>query len=420
MVGLNQNELQGVIISDTFSVNTSTLLLDSLPTAGKGVLLAGTLSDPDLGIITAASYFQISPSDLSSITLPDDAKFDSIRLKLQYSGYYYGDTTVKQTLSAHQLTDRIVIETKPGYLEPEEQNVFSSTATFYNKSKVNYNTTALTSKTFSPRPASGDSVMMALPVSLGKELFSMIQKNDTKISNTEEFLDYFNGIVLKADGNSVIGYKDTAEVKIYYSYTGTNGLKISNELKFSLYDNTYQFNSITADRSNTALKNISLQNRQIASAITGNKTYIQGGIGLVTKLEFPTISSIVGDKNISINKAVLNIESTKASDKPYKLPTELILLVANQRNTPQSTLTDAAAGTSSIYLRNTDDGIAKASYNYPVTDYINNYVKSYTNTSLLLSLPIADLQKTLTRLELGSQNNSSTKIKLIITYTKLL
>lgn len=417
MVNLNQEDLLGVNISDTFMVTTSTLILDSLPTAGKGVLLTGNINDAVLGAIKAASYFQISPTDLASVSLPEDARFDSIKLRLEYSGYYYGDTSTAQDLSVHRLTNRIEIKSVPGYLEPEESGIFSSTATFFNRSTVPFNPVSLASKRILPRPLSSDSIMLGLPESLGKELFALIKNNDTKISNTEEFLDYFNGLVIKSDGNSIIGLKDSTVVKIYYSYLSDNGLRVKKELLFGLYDANHQFNNITADRTNTLLQNLGITAKLLPSTATGNKTYIQGGIGLVTKIEFPGVAYLVGDERTSINKAELIIQSTTGQDRPYSLPRELVLMVANKNNIPQSVFTNAS-GASSLYLNKNDEGIAKASYSYTLTDYISNYATTYKNTSLLLSLPVSDLQNTVSRLEIGSQENANAKIKLIITYTK--
>lgn len=417
-VSLGQQHDMATAITDTITLETSTLLLDSLPTAAKGLMLAGTISDADLGQIRTVSYFQISPLELSSVTVPDDAIFDSIRLKLHYSGYFYGDTTVDHTLSAHQLSKRLTINSNPGYLEPEESNVFSSSSTFYNRTSPSYDANPIASRTIKPRPASGDSVLLKLSSSLGNELFQMVRNSDSRITNTEQFLDYFKGIALKADGNAVIGYKDSAQVKIYYSYMGADGMKKRNEMLFTVYDTNYQFNGFSADRSNTPLQTLSLHNKIIPASSTGNKTYIQGGLGLVTKIAIPYIGYLAGDDHISLNKAELIVQSTAGSNKYFALPRQLNLLVANKNNTPQSVLTDASGNTIALSLYQQLNGVEKASYTASLTNYIGNYLKSYNNTSLLLSLPINELESSLSRLELGSRDHPTAKIKLIITYTK--
>lgn len=417
-VSLSQDQLLAIAITDTINLETSTLLLDSLPTAAQGLLLAGTLNDPELGRIRAVSYFQVAPSGLSDLTLPDDAVFDSLSLKLIYSGYHYGDTTVQQTLSAHQLSSRLTLTSNPGYLEPEESNVFSSSATFYNRTMPEFKTDPIASRVFKPRPASGDSLLLKLSDPLGRDLFNMIRNNDSRMNNTEEFLDYFKGIALQSDGDAIIGYKDSALVKIHYSYMGTDGLKRKKEIIFNLYDTNYQFNSFNAERSNTALRDLSLQNKVIPASATDNKTYLQGGTGLVTKIAIPYIAYLSGNDHVSINKAELHIQSTTGSNKYFALPKELTLFVANTNNVPQSILTDASGNPIALRLNQQLSGIEKASYSASLTNYIGNYLKSYSNTSLLLSLPAKELESSLARLEIGSANHPSAKIKLIITYTK--
>jgi hypothetical protein len=417
-VSLSQDQLLAIAITDTINLETSTLLLDSLPTAAQGLLLAGTITDRELGRIRAISYFQVAPPGLSDLTLPDDAVFDSLSLKLTYSGYHYGDTTVQQTLSAHQLSSRLAITSSPGYLEPEESNVFSSSATFYNRTMPEFKPDPIASRIFKPRPASGDSLLLKLPDPLGRDLFNMVRNNDSRINNTEEFLNYFKGIALQSDGDAVIGYKDSAQVKMHYSYMGTDGLKKKNQIIFDLYDTNYQFNSFSADRSNTALRDLSLQNRIIPASATDNKTYLQGGIGLVTKISIPYIAYLSGDDHVSINKAELHIQSTTGSNKYLALPKELTLFVANANNVPQSILTDASGNPIVPGLNQQLSGIEKASYSASLTNYIGNYLKSYSNTSLLLSLPAKELESSLGRLEIGSANHPSANIKLIITYTK--
>lgn len=422
MVGLGQDEVLSTDVTDTVTVNTSTMLLDSLPTAGKGVMLVGNVADPELGTLTSKSYFQILGSGVSSTALPEDAKFDSVRLKLKYNGYYYGDTTVTQELSVHQLQERLT-PVEPGpFQEPEEQNVFSGSATFYNRTSFKYNDAVLAKKTFKPKPASKDSLMIRLPDELGSSLFNLVENNDALLSNTENFLDYFKGLVLvpgKNTGNAIIGYTDTAEVKLYYSYEGNDGLRKKAELKFSLYDNSYQFNSITSDKSNTPVKNISLTNPFIPASESSGKTYIQGGIGLVTKIEIPYIPYLSGAENVTINKAELEIEVPNGYDKPFAQPSQLVLLVANKNNKPVQVLTDPTSGQSALYLTGPYNGFGRSTYSFMLTGYIGNYIKNYSNTSLILSLPVADLQNSVNRVVLGSPGNGSANIKLRITYTKL-
>lgn len=409
-----------VDVTDTFTVKSSTLLLDSLPTAGKGVLLVGRMNDPELGNVVSNSYFPIVPSNINSSSFPEDARLDSVRLRLTYNGYYYGDTTQNQTISVRQLAEKIVYKPIHGYIDPEEQNVFSGSSTFYNRSAFSFSSQSLGSITFKPKPKSAEHLFIPLPNELGNTLISMVKNNDEKLQSSEEFIEYFKGLALVAPqntGNAVIGYSDSLTLKVYYTFSGDNGLPQQGELSFIIENNVFQFNQIVSDRNSTLLKNIGLANKSIPASQTDGKTYIQAGIGLVTKLEFPTISYLVGDDRVAINKAELIIESPHGTDKPFDLPSELIVLLANQNNKPVEQYSETNSGTT-MNLVKSDDVSNRSYYSYIITDYISNYNKKYNKSSLFISLPIANLQNSVNRLVLGSQANAKAKIKLKITYTK--
>ncbi|PWG81088.1 DUF4270 family protein [Pararcticibacter amylolyticus] len=422
-VGLGMQEHLGTDVTDTATIYTSTFLLDSLPTAGKGVMLVGRIADPELGNIQSSSYFQVAPDGISPSALSDDAKFDSVRVKLKYSGYYYGDTSVTQEISIYKLKNRISLPTSGGIKEPEEENVFSGGQTFYNRTKLEHESDPVGKISFKPRPASQDTLVFRLNQSVGSELFSLIKDGSSLISSSEEFLDYFKGLVLvpgSDKGNAVIGYTDTAEVKIYYSYASADGFLKRGELKFSLNNNSYQFNNITADRSGTKLKNISLINHEVPASQTSELSYIQGGTGLVTKIHIPYLGYIAKRENSAINKAELIIRIPPGYNDLFTLPSQLVLLVANENNKPVSILSDSRTSVSSLSLQNSlNDGMGTAYYTFPLTDYVTKSSTVYLNTSLFLSLPVADLQKSLGRLVIGSASNIRANIQLKITYTNL-
>ncbi len=421
-IGVGEDETLFANITDTVTINTSTMLLDSLPSAGKGVLLVGRINDPELGIISSSSYFQISPSGLNGSSLPTDAVCDSVRLRLNYSGYYYGDTLQKQDISVYQLSERLVLPKVSDYLSSDAQNVFSSSATFYNRSKFRHDPAPLTTHSYYPKPGS-DSLMLRLPDNIGKSFFNLVKEESALISNTDLFLDYFKGIVLKpgvSAGNAIVGFRDSVGVKIYYSYVDGEGNKKKQEMVFSLYDNSYQFNHFDADRSNTKLNDIGLSNPIVSSDLTSDKTYIQAMTGLVTRISIPYIRFLNSGGDVVINKAELLVETPGAPYYlPFERPAQLVLLVADKNNRPTQILSDPQTSQSALYLSYGDYVEGKASYSFPLTEYISSYYSKYNNTSLLLTVPVADLQNTFNRLIVGSQANAEVRIKLRVTYTKL-
>lgn len=422
LVGLGLNETLSANQVDTATIEASTVLLDSLPTAGKSVILAGHTSDPELGTMNVSSFFQITPTEITASSIPDDASLDSVRLKLKYNGYYYGDTLQTQELGVYHLSERMYPIERTGSPEPEETNVFSSSSTFYNKTQVKYEKEALGKITFRPRPASKDSLLVPIDLSIGNDLLAKIRAGSSIISNTEEFLDYFKGLALvpgSSMGNAVIGYTDTAEVKLYYSYSGTKGLREKGELKFSLYNNSYQFNNFIADRSSTPLKEVSLSNKVIPSSLTSEKCYIQGGTGLVTRISIPYLSNLSARTDLAINKAELIIPVMPNTENIFSLPQRLVLLVADKYGRPTQVLADTHTSLSYLTLIPSNGMGGLNYYSFPLTDYVSKANTTYKNTSLYLSLPVEDLEKSVGRVVVGAPANTTGNIKLRITYTKL-
>src|SRR6187551_2831865 len=48
--------------TDTITLATSTVLLDSIPTSNTGALLFGKYQDPKLGLVDAKAFFQVGPA----------------------------------------------------------------------------------------------------------------------------------------------------------------------------------------------------------------------------------------------------------------------------------------------------------------------------------------------------------------------
>jgi hypothetical protein len=93
--------------------------------------------------------------------------FDSLRLVLNYSTYYAGDTTVTQTLSVYQLQEQM--ELRDSYL--------------YTTSNFKCDPTPLGSVSLKPQPNSHQEVSIKLPNKLGYRLAQMIKSKNEGIGN---------------------------------------------------------------------------------------------------------------------------------------------------------------------------------------------------------------------------------------------
>jgi hypothetical protein len=421
-VGFADSNAVDVALLDTFTVSASTVLIDSLPTSGTSVILVGNNSDTEFGQVQAASFFHLG---IPTGTTPDkNAVFDSVVVDLHYSGYHNGDTTQLSTIKVHQLTSILKLQDNIKYSDPDEQSLLISSSALYNKSTVPYNSTALGTKSFRPKPNSKDSVTIKLDNTFGSDLFTLLKNGDQKITDQEKFTNYVKGLAVipTTTGNSIVGYNTSnATMRLYYSTYSTDGIKASNQVKFLLADSALQFNKITSDRSSSSLKNLTATQTILTSAETATHCFVQGGIGLVTKIQFPGILTFLQDKKYIINKASLVVRPIKNTNTAFAFPENLILYVGNDKNKPQSILAKSYDdGDQTIALQTNYDNIGSSVYVFNLTEYLSGLksLTDITNTSLLLSLPTTKLLNSVDRLVIGGTGTSGQEISLQITYTK--
>lgn len=407
-------------LADSVKVLASTYLLNALPTSNTGIILSGALDDPEFGKTKASSYMQLKTA-FSNSSLPEDAAFDSLNLVLKYSGYTYGDTTVAQRLMVNRLVDRIVLDKVNGGIENEERPVFVDGDAIYSTGSFKFDPELLGERMFKPRPRGKDSVLVSLSKSLGAELLHMVLKKDKKVTDAEEFQDYFKGIVIRSEnGKSINGFKaDSVKMLLHYHFKGSDGIQKRSMLTFALNLRTHQFNRLETDRKDTKLNGLGNSYKEIQSDKTDHQVYVQAGTGIVTKLQLPGLLEFIKEPKVIINKMQLIIETRPANYMAFKPPASLILFIANSSNTPKAVLKGQSAdGFQQAYFQKGDEAGSNGKYVFELADYAQQLKKGeHKNTSLLLSVPLSALTTGVDRLVIkGNQQVLSIKTKIL--YTK--
>ena len=116
---------------DTFTVNTSTVWVDSIVTSNKGIFLIGQYNDAYVGKMEASSYLELSVPTISTEEEIDKrAVLDSMMIHLAPNGDYFGDTTSVQQIDIYKtkqtLTFREVLNLNNGLTYPY---MFNSSST---------------------------------------------------------------------------------------------------------------------------------------------------------------------------------------------------------------------------------------------------------------------------------------------------
>lgn len=415
-----ENELT-VEISDTIKVHASTYLLDSLPTSNMGSILLGKVSDAEFGEISASSYFQLKPTFVKEAAIPENARFDSLNLVLKYNKYTYGDTAQNQEIVVEEVVQPITLRKLKVGVEQEELPVFLKEDALYSSSSFATHPVPLGTRFFKARPNTKDSISIRLSPALGAELFKKIINKDKELFDADEFIKYFKGIKLSVkNGASINGFETSAtEMVLNYTSIANNGIPKKGNLKFNLNKDQYQFNHIDSDRSQTQLKEISYSKRELEAASTQQQVYLQGGVGLVTKITIPGLDRFLKEPNIVVNKFELIIKTTPQSYEKFTPPKSLILFIANAAKVPKAVINvpfTQETQKAPFEIGNEAGGSGK--YVFQLVEYANAIKKgTHVNTSLLLSLPTEELSKSVSRLLIKNKQNTLS-ISTQITYTK--
>jgi len=396
---------------DTLTVASYTVRMDSIRTSNYNMeepwLMAGKYFDPEIGYISARSYFRVDPPN--SLSMPNNAIYDSLQLIMICNGYALGDTNTLYTISARRLTKGMKARSD-GY--------------FYNTSVTQFDTVdVLGSKSFIPRPNTYDTLQIRLDDNLGNALFYFIDENDQIVEERELFLNYFKGFAIDFDINNeaLLGFDFPSRqetdnetyypvMRLYYHYFDYEN--IYKHIDFQIgYDNAgLQYNQFLLD---PLVDFPTKQREKLPAHETGNNTYVQAGTGIVTRLEIPYLKNLLAlHTNIIIMKAELQIEPVRNTYKIFSLPENVQLYGSDKINRFETSfIADAVLSLDDIYQEET-------SYTFDVTRFIKNKIteESDETPALLVTVSPEYLYKSLDRIVLGSQLHAENRVKLKIYY----
>ncbi|MGB5822090.1 MAG: DUF4270 family protein [Saonia sp.] len=395
-----------VVFMDTLSVRTSTMKFDSIITSLSTRILVGKYVDSIFGEVEATNFFELVPS---TYDIDAEAEYDSIALYLRYDDYYYNDTLSNNTIRIKRLSERLAPETGDY---------------FYNTSNVAYFDEDLGILSYSPRPLGTDSLEIKLTDEFGEDLFDKFQEND--ITNLDEFKAYFKGISLRPgenDDGSVIGFSSTSTdsyVRLYFSVSEAEE-RVQSYIDFTLDLNSSSipfFNRITGLEPIEYLKLLTDKEVDLYSSETENKTYVQSGTGIATRIEFPHVKSlytIQGDGTIL--SAVLKIRPTSGTyDGNLILKDTLNVYIVDRNNDLTEQLLLADIEPVRGILNRDNEEFNDIYYEIPLGTYIEKLLLAESDTDEALILLPTNYDSTVDRFILNGENAPSNGTRLELNY----
>jgi len=365
-IGLpNVDANTGAYLVDTLTVRASTVFRDSVVTSTSSSLLVGRYQDPVLGPIKTTSYTTLN---LGGAFQPAQTLIaDSVVLVLPTDTYRYGDTTKTQTLVDVRELSSFIPTTSFGFASPK----LTSMTTFVGGTPLNINLTP-------PVPRRARKTLGTLRLRLSNAYRDrLMNSGKSGLLTTQEQLDRnYAGLALlpgatdaaalvrfnlagSADAGVILYYHDPTDVATALNHT------------FSI-SSARHFYQVEAPQLNSAL-NISsapMSLQQFDASRTGQQTYIEGLLGLQTKIEIPYLFDLRNfGQNLVITNANMTAEipaTTLTNTQALAPPATLTVSSTNQRNQQGRTLFASPQYSATVTNR---DGITQAGYTWSVLTY---------------------------------------------------
>ncbi len=409
----------GLNYTDSLSIQSSTVLIDSIFTNQTNSFLVGSHQDPILGTVVASAFTQVANVD--TLKSKENSILDSLKMELIYQSFV-GDTTQKQTISIYRLKDSV-----------------SRAVDYFNTSTVAYDPTPIGTHSFFPRPikaksANGDSLKydtlrFKLNASFGKELLEKYTDKSIAAGGAA-FRQYFRGMHIKSSTTgkaAILGFSPTYSVMTLHYHNPNDTVKYKVNYYFSLSTALIQeihgrFNQLQVSRSGV-LGNLQKPGDRVPASQSNMVTYVQAGTGLATKLEFPYLLNLKGNKNVAINKAELVLPAADSYEWSKILGSlSLVETDASNRTLKNSyglryLLTEGGTGIQSANF----DPVSKT-YSFNVTTAIQNILaNNRKNFAILVTSPLTSNSAGFSRI-IGENiryvplNSSKVKLKVYYTY----
>ncbi len=429
------------IYCDTFSINSFTVKADSVPTSGFKTAIVGLYQptndyfDATLGNDTVSSYFTITPPTTLPVLNSEarqypgprtTAVFDSAVLVLRHSHYYYGDTTLPFTLIVHHLPKPINWNINP-----------KSSGIRYNNSYLtsqDLNSPVIGIKTYLPRPSYNFNIFVRLDNSFGRDLFNKVDSNSIIFNLNGQFNVYIGSFLLSpgSQPSAILGYVNSQTdssivLRIYYHGNTplTGGIPANN-----LVARSFDFKSVTSgilgnlqfNRYSSSppypLNTLIYQKDKVSSNLTNKYSYIQSGTGFMSRLEFPSLFSVLSSaKNIKILSATLYLVPQNQSYKLFKLPSSISVHLTDDVN---DILDDTGISANLITNKLNTGGSAPAYYVADISSFVNSVLNpaSGSLSNQIPSLLITPNYSSITSYAGVSASGASNLSRVIIDYNK--
>jgi len=442
-----------VFLIDTFTIESSTVKMDSVATSNFSNAFVGKYNDPYFGNIKSDFFGEVSlQSSFALRTINNSNKifveFDSlifimyhtpsVKVGDRVNDYFHGDTLPEQSISIHRVTEDFELP----------NNFFAYNA----DDALAYDTEALGSSVFTPKRdlnsvidekqdrdplAEKGGLRIRMDDALGQEIIDSVNNSSDVVLNNNDWTNFFKGIVLKAGDNNTAMFSyqtgNGMKMRVYYHDADFSEAGVAKFHDFPINKTSattfkpVTFSNYSSDfNANEFIQKIGMiqeLKNDVPSSETDNLCFVQGGTGLITKLRIPHIENldrmgITG--GILKAELVLSPKEDSFDDEIYPLPfSSLELYKTNKNNkfdegilnTRTNNIVTSTYQFNSIY----ED---ESYYSFDLTDYVNEIllVGDEYDDAILVTLPKNIIGNSMERLIIDNDKKSDSRIRLKVTY----
>jgi hypothetical protein len=381
--------------TDTFTLNTATVLLDTFPTSNTSLLLTGKYQDSYTGTTQAKAFMQLIP--VSTFSLDQKAIFDSLVVLLPYT-YSYGDTIPYQQLNIYPLQQRIDAQTN-----------------YYNNSGLPRQAQAWGSKTFQPRPRSKDTLRIRVNQVAANSVFNWWFTNPN--GAIEDWLAFFKGFSIEPAGQgALLGFASAnLLMRLYYHTPGfENTNNASRDFRIGLH-----FHQILADRSSTPWASLQTQRQSLTANLSSERLLMQGGTALGVRVDMPSLQLFRNITPTQVNAAVLYVKPLEnLQQASFSLPPELALFYVSDNNRVLAAFPNSYSQQPQYVPLSLEPNTGEKVYAIDLTEYVIRILNSKATTwDGLLIVPRTYAVET-RQMVIGSPRNPNARMQLVVYYTR--
>lgn len=390
---LDQDDLLNSAQIDTFSLNTFTIVQDSLITDNPAYAMLGSYRDPVFGTVNSSFYTQFQLEGLNPL-FGSNIVIDSIMLGLEYVSSY-GDLS-PQNLEVFQMTEGIDLE-----------------STYYSFSTKAHSSTNLVQpgyETFTPNPGGitvidNDTVDTQLRIrlrnSFAQILIDEAKSGSSSFSSNENFNNYFKGLYVRVNNPSQVSGKGgvfsfnlndpLSKMTIYYTENGVP----NKTFDFLINTDCADFTHMEINNSGTHVQQV------INDTISGQQQFY------AQAFKNRAVVNIPGLKNISskavIHKAELRLPIQASTKYPPSSELSVAVMIDNLLS---------GIGVFAVY-----DSYNKR-YSVDVREYVQQLINGNVSTTELILSPKFFINSVERVIFNGPNTLNKAKPQLIITYTE--